>query len=215
MSEIKQQIENINNEFIEMVGGSFVRVDTGELFTLAEVKKYIAKKVDILIHKNLDETKRVAFETLGVSTEQTLIKKRSKIKPISNRSKYDGGEFNMAYRSGIERVFDMKLEINEKLVYYVLRDFISYPSNCIMINGQIPTMIELESIIGLKERTIRKALKSLEDKNLIKLVQSSHRKAIYVNPEYYASGKDLLTETLKMFELLECDYEKIEEYINE
>ena len=96
----------------------------------------------------------------------------------------------------------MKLEVNEKLVYFVLRDFTVFPSNSIMINGQVPTFAELEPIIGLKERTIRKAVKSLEAKGLFKLKQSGHKKVIYVNPSYYATGKNLDIDTVKMFDLM-------------
>jgi DNA-binding transcriptional ArsR family regulator len=74
-------------------------------------------------------------------------------------------------------------------------------------------MIELEPIIGLSERSIRESLKSLEEKGLIKLIQSGHRKAIYINPSYYATGKDLDSDTLQMFSLIKCDDEKVNEYL--
>jgi hypothetical protein len=109
----------------------------------------------------------------------------------------------------------MKLENNEKLVFYVLRDFIAYPSNCIMINGHIPSFPEFEAIVGLTERTIRKAIKSLIEKGLFQTKMSGHKKALYVNPAYYASGKNLDIDTLKMFGLLEFDEEKVESYLEE
>ena len=107
----------------------------------------------------------------------------------------------------------MKLSNNEKLVFYVLRDYIQYPTNCIVINDSIPSIKDLEPLVGLTERSMVGVLKSLEEKKLIKRVQSGHKKAIYVNPEYYASGKDLEIETLKLFGLLECDDTKIDQYI--
>lgn len=122
-------------------------------------------------------------------------------------------EANFVFRESINCLVSMKLEVNEKLVYYVLRDFIAYPSNSVMINEQIPSFVELEVIVGIKERTIRKALKSLEIKGLIKLVQSGHKKAIYVNPAYYASGKELNIDVLEMFELVECDNRKVDAYL--
>jgi len=109
---------------------------------------------------------------------------------------------NIVYRDMVQELIGMQLEVNEKLVYYVLRDFTVFPSNSIMINGKVPTFAELEHIIGLKERTIRKAIKSLEQKELFKLKQSGHKKVIYVNPEYYATGKNLGIDTVKMFDLM-------------
>ena len=108
---------------------------------------------------------------------------------------------------------NMKMDKNEKLVYYVLRDFVQYPSNCVIINDVVPTFKDLEPITSLTERTIRDAIKALESKNILKLNQSGHRKAIYINPEYYASGKELSVDTLKMFGLLTIDEEKIESYL--
>ena len=45
------------------------------------------------------------------------------------------------------------------------------------------------------------------------MVQVGHSKAIYVNPKYCATGKDLDIDTLKLFDLLECDDEKINSYL--
>lgn len=212
MRGIKEYIESVNKEFIEVIGGSFVRVDTGEIFNLVEVQKYVQKKMEKYTKRNLDEIKHHTFESMGVEPDQLLVKRKEK-KHKNNKSRFEGGEFNIVYREKIEGVISLKLEVNEKLVYYVLRDFIAYPSNCVMINEEIPTFEQLEPIIGLKERTIRKALKSLEVKGLIKLRQSGHRKAIYVNPSYYASGKDLNIDVLEMFDLVQCDNGKVDSYL--
>ena len=127
-----------------------------------------------------------------------------KKKPPKKETKttYEGGDFNIVYRFKLEELLNMKLEVNEKLVYYILRDFTVFPSNSIMINDKVPTFEELEAIVGLKERTIRKAVKNLEIKGLFKLKQSGHKKVIYVNPSYYATGKNLDIDTVKMFDLM-------------
>lgn len=121
---------------------------------------------------------------------------------------------NIVFRDKIRDICNMQLDKNEKLVYYVLRDFVQHPSNCVMINGEVPKFKELEGLISLTERKIRDCLKSLEVKNLLKLVQSGHRKAIYINPEYYATGKELNITTLALFGLVEIDQEKINGYIS-
>ena len=126
---------------------------------------------------------------------------------------YDNGSFKKVYINNVEKLELLDLNNNEKLVYYVLRDYAQYPTNCVVIKEHIPTMAELEPIVGLSERSIRESLKSLDEKRLIKLVQSGHRKAIYINPEYYATGKELDTEVLHMFGLIQCDDEKVNEYL--
>ena len=45
------------------------------------------------------------------------------------------------------------------------------------------------------------------------MVQCGHKKSIYVNPQYTASGKDLDIETLQLFNLIECDEEKVNSYL--
>jgi len=195
MSEMIEFVEKINSEFIGMVGGSYVSTRTGELFTQKELDKHVKDKVEMF---NIERFKESV--ACGIPLDQVLLKKKPPKK--ETKSTYEGGEFNIVYRFKLEELIDMQLEVNEKLVYYILRDFTVFPSNSIMINGQVPTFEELEPIIGLKERTIRKAVKALEAKGLLKLKQSGHKKVIYVNPEYYATGKNLDIGTVKMFDLM-------------
>ena len=213
--ELMDLINQINGEFEGMVGGNYVRLDTGELFTKTEVDKYVARRLEEFSIKQIGEIKKAGDIVFGVETDQILINKRSKKPKVRNKVKFENGDFNIVYKNEniIMELIKMKLEVNEKLVYYVLRDFVSFPSNSILINGEVPTILELEPLIGLKERTIRKALKGLEEKGLIKMMNSGVRKCIFFNPFYYASGKELEAETLKMFELLEYDENKVEEYI--
>jgi hypothetical protein len=214
-SDIDKFIDELNKEFKEVIGGSYVKVETGEIFTKAEVQKYVQKKLEIYSAKHLETVKKSSFESFGTMPDQQLFNKRSKGNSrMKTKDRYDGGNFNMVYRNKIDEVVNMKLDINEKLVYFTLRDFIVHPTNCILINDEVPTFPQLENIVGLKERSIRKAIKSLEEKGLVKLKQSGHRKAIYVNPSYYASGKDFNTEVLQMFGLVECDDEKVNSYLN-
>ncbi|WEG18464.1 hypothetical protein PQ478_08270 [Alkalihalophilus pseudofirmus] len=214
-NETRKYIESLNNEFTEIVGGSYVKLSSGELFTQTEVKKYVKKKLEEYTSKFMQDIKQQSNETFEVVPEQRLINHRSMINMprLKTKDRYDGGEFNMVYRNKINEVIAMKLSNNEKLVFFTLRDFITYPTNCILINNEVPKFPDYENIVGLKERTIRKVIKSLEDKGLFKLKQHGHKKAIYVNPSYYASGKELDIEVLQMFDLIDCDDRKIEEYL--
>jgi DNA-binding transcriptional ArsR family regulator len=211
--EFTKYIIELNDEFQQIHGGSFVYLSTGEMFTSVEVQKYIKLKIEQYSKDKFHEMKQVANEILGVRTDQRIVSGRSKKKKAKNRVTYDGGNFNIVYENKLEDVVNLKLSNNEKLVYYVIRDYAQYPTNCVVIKDHIPAMIELEPIIGLSERSIRESLKSLEEKGLIKLIQSGHRKAIYINPSYYATGKDLDSDTLQMFSLIKCDDEKVNEYL--
>jgi len=195
MSEMKDFVNEINSEFVNMVGGSYASIKTGEIFTQKELDKLVKSKVEAF---NIERFKESV--ACGVPLDQVLMKKRPPKK--ETKTTYEGGDFNIVYRSRLEELIGMQLEVNEKLVYYVLRDFTVFPSNSIMINDKVPTFEELEPILGLKERTIRKAVKALELKGLFKLKQSGHKKVIYVNPEYYATGKNLDIDTVKMFDLM-------------
>lgn len=77
-----------------------------------------------------------------------------------------------------------------------------------------PTFEALGKYIGISDRNLRKYIHKLEDVNLIKLVKVGYKKAIVFNPEYYATGKDLDIDTLRLFNLVECDDDKVNEYLN-
>ena len=138
--------------------------------------------------------------------------KKFNIKSLVAIYTYKNGRY---YFKKYNKKHDEKLTLVEKGFYSWVCDFVSYPTNCVIINDQVPTIETLTNIIGIKERALRGHLKTLESKGLIKLVQFGHKKAIYVNPRYYASGKDLDIETLRMFDLIECDENKINSYIED
>lgn len=211
MEELRQYINDLNNEFADITGGNFCKLNSGEIFTKEEVNKYIAKKIEVFNIERQADVNSVAREN-GIELEQRLINKRSKNKK-KLKERYDGGDFNMLYRKEVDSIMAFKLTLVEEGVYSRLCKFIQYPTNCVMVNGQIPSIEILMNIMDLKERSLRGHLKTLCDKGLIKMVQCGHKKSIYVNPQYCASGKDLDIETLRMFNLIECDNEKVNSYL--
>lgn len=116
-------------------------------------------------------------------------------------NKYNKNRYLYIRKDNIYSITEMKLDATDKLVYYILRDCID-KQNCVTINGVIPSFVELEPILSLSDRTIRKSLKILEENNLIKLVQSGHRKAIYINPEYCSYSLEVADELLEMFNII-------------
>lgn len=213
---IREYIYEIESNFQEIQGGSFVDLETSEIITKSEHDKIIQAKLEAYKCKILAETNQIALNDFGIENTQTLSNKRLSHKKQSKiRDRFDNGEFNMVYRMKVEEVLKMKLSNNEKLVYYVLRDFVQYPTNFIVIAGALPTTKQLEKLIGLSEKSIVNALKGLENKNLIKRKQVGHKKAIVMNPEYYASGKDLEIDTLAMFGLVQIRKDVVDTYLEE
>src|SRR5574344_752068 len=181
MEDLKNYIEELNKMFMEIAGGSYCNISTGEMFTQTEVKKFIGLKIEEFNLKRQSEINLIAREQ-GIELDQKLINKRSKAKKGKKlKEHYDGGEFNMVYRKELENKMALKLTLVEKGFYSWLCDFVSYPTNCVMINEQIPTIELLTNIIGIKERALRGHLKTLQEKGLIKLIQFGHKKAIYIN----------------------------------
>ncbi len=213
MEDLKEYIENLKEQFVQMTDTNYCNLATGEVFTLAEVNKYMSKKIEEFnILRNADVLK-TAREN-GIEVEQRLINKRSKKKKSGKcKERYDRGDFNIIYREEMINFMALKLTLIEEGVFSRLCKFLQYPTNCVVINGNIPSIEILTTIMDLKERALRGHLKTLEQKGVIKLIQSGHKKAIYVNPQYCSTGKDLDIDTLKMFNLIECDNEKVESYL--
>ena len=213
---VREYIYEVESNFQEIQGGSFVDIGTGEIITKSEHDKIIQVHLEGFKCRVLSEANQTALNEFGIENTQKLTNTRNKKKKSNNtREKYDNGEFNIVYRNRIEGILKMKLNSNEKLVYYVLRDFVQYPSNFVVMANSLPTTKQLEKVIGLSEKSIISALKGLENKNLIKRKQVGHRKAIAVNPEYYASGKDLDIDTLSMFGLVNVREDVIDTYLKE
>jgi hypothetical protein len=217
--EIRKCVQSISNEFEESKNGIFVYLETGELFTQTEYTKYLKGKLEKFKIELFGEINEISEEQ-GVENEQRIINKRStkQIGKLNCRQRYDrGGAFCIMYKDSLNDFENIYKQLNatEKLVYYRLRDFIAYPTNCIVINDRIPSVKDLEPIIGLTERSIVTALSELERLELIKRKQYGHKKAIYFNPYFYASGKDLSIETLELFELIDCDNDKVNTYLDD
>jgi len=209
--EISDYIKELNSQFIETIGGSYCKISTGELFTQTEVNKYVKLKIEEYNTLYIASVRSIADKE-GINLDQHLINNRSKKKTNKKlKERYDGGEFNMVYRERLGDIMALKLNATEKGVWYSLGELCTYPTNTVMIGGNIPSFEDISVYIGMSERNLRRYLKILEDKNLMKTSQCGYKKSIVINPEYYATGKELDIDTLKLFNLVECDDNKINE----
>ncbi len=84
---------------------------------------------------------------------------------------------------------------------YVLRlmPHIKYPENCISINGENPTQVQLAELFKIKPRQMRNVLVELEYMEIIKIKRVGKNNVIYVNPFFIRSGAEIYTETCEMF----------------
>lgn len=212
MEGLREYIENLKSQFVQMTDSNYCNLTTGEVFTLAEVNRYMTKKVEEFNKIVMSELNNEALDN-GIEVGQRLINKRSKKKNSKHKERYDRGDFNIIYREEMKNFMALKLTLIEEGVFSRLCKFLNYPTNCVMVNGNIPSIDILMNVMDLKERALRGHLKTLEEKGVIKLVQSGHKKAIYINPQYCSTGKDLDFDTLQMFDLVECDDRKVKEYL--
>lgn len=213
---LKEYIDEINSHFTKIEDGSLVNLDTGEIFSNSEFKDLVKRKLEIYNRVKLESMKKEENEN-GFEINQNIynidyIKDRKKRFNSRPKEKYDGGDFNMVYRDKLPKLNDM-LNFSEKGVWYSLCELTGYPSNCVLINGEVPTFKEISDYVGMSERNLRRYIKTLEEKQLIKFCTVGFRKAMFINPEYYATGKELDLNTLKLFNLIELDEDKINDYI--
>lgn len=201
----KEEIIALKERFEPLHANQFVDLETGEILTKDEMKKIQVNETEAIKLKFFDDINKISHTVLELENQQRVVNKRSKKSKKDNKIKFQyksGYEFNKVFRDKIEKGEYMKLDKNEKLAYFVLRDFVSQPSNSIVIDGRIPKVEELASMCSLSKPTLTDALKSLEEKGLIKRIQEGKYKMIYFNPEYCTGGW-VEKETLEMFGLEE------------
>ena len=92
-----------------------------------------------------------------------------------------------------------KLSIHARATIATLEGLIVFPSNCVIIDGNIPTYKCLQDIVGIGKSKMYDVLNELEYNEIIKRQKESGRIAIYFNPFLYSSGKVVTKTTHDMF----------------
>ena len=201
--EFKEKIIALKERFEPLHANQFVDLESGEILTKDEMKKIQTKRTEEIKLDFFDDINKISLTILELENQQRVVNKRSKKSKKDNKVRFQyksGYEFNKVFRDKIKEGEYMKLDKNEKLAHFVLRDFVSHPSNAIVIDGKIPKVEELAKICSLSKPTLTDALVSLEEKGLIKRVQEGKYKMIYFSPEYYSGGW-VDGETLELFGL--------------
>lgn len=211
LNEFKELAEGLKERFQEMHCNQFVDYETGELLTRDEMNKIQQEIIEDYKIQIFGDINKISMNVLELENQQRLVNKRSKKakKDDKLRVQYkSGAPFNKVFRDMISKENYMKLDKHEKLVYFVLRDFITNPDNCVMIDGEVPTIDEMKEVVGLSKTVFIDSLKKLEEKGLIiRKFENVRRKLIYYNPKY-ATGGWVSEYTLDMFGLKRCDIEE-------
>ncbi len=84
-------------------------------------------------------------------------------------------------------------------IIYMLTIALDYPSNSIIINGEIPTIDELLEFLDIGRTKFYEVMKILENNNVIKRVKKPAGLVIYLNPYVHSSGRQIDIKTRDMF----------------
>ena len=108
--------------------------------------------------------------------------------------------FIKVYRGeGVELIMNKTLDIFEKGFMFTIQPFVEFKTNCVIINGEFPTVEYLADLAGMSLRKANDIIKSLEKKNLIKRYKDGLHKKIFVNPNYMCAGAKLEGEIPSYF----------------
>jgi len=97
--------------------------------------------------------------------------------------------FIKVYRGeGVKLIMNKTLDIFEKGFMFTIQPFVEFKTNCVIIEGEFPTVEYLAELAGMSPRKANDIIKSLEKKNLIKRYKDGLHKKIFVNPHYMCAG---------------------------
>ena len=118
--------------------------------------------------------------------------------------------FIKVYRGeGVELIMNKTLDIFEKGFMFTIQPFVEFKTNCVIIDGEFPTVEYLAELAGTSPRKANDIIKSLEKKNLIKRYKDGLHKKIFVNPNYMCAGSIIEGEIPSYF-MSEIDRETME-----
>lgn len=94
--------------------------------------------------------------------------------------------FIKIYRNEVSQlVEDEILDAYEQAFLFVILPHIAFKTNCVIVNGDFPTLEYMAKKTKLSVRKIKQVVKSLEDKNIIRRYKDGINKKIFVNPDYF------------------------------
>ena len=174
--------------------GLIVDKDTGEIMTNKQYHETFSESlrdaIGVYISSCLtvEQTPKLELRTI----------KNAKCAVVPIKEKY---YFNKVFRKDMQSIMmNGKLSKDELAIIGFMQNFITFPDNIFLVNGMYLTLEEISKISNINRNALAKALKSLENRQIIKMI-TSHKKAptIYFNPFLISTGGVIAVETYAMF----------------
>lgn len=174
--------------------GLIIDKETGEILTQEQyhdefhedLKNAISLYVKSCI--NVGENPKLELRKIA-NTKQACV-------PI--KEKY---HFNKVFRVDMQSLM-LRGNLNKDELAFIgfMQNFIAFPNNDLVINHAYLSIEELSKIMGINRNALSKAIKSLEEKQVLKMIKRHrHAPIIYINPFLISSGGVIAFETYMMF----------------
>lgn len=182
---------------------SWTFIETGELHNDLQRKGIIKSILDNDQIKNFHENGDLYLK-YDVPNDRKVINKKNKKNPETTLIPWKDDPkkdlFIKVYRGeGVELIMNQILDIFEKGFMFTIQSFVEYKTNCIIIDGDFPTVEYLAELSGMSPRKANDIVKSLEKKNIIKRYKDGLHKKIFVNPHYMCAGSKIEGEIPSFF----------------
>lgn len=184
---------------------SWIFIETGEIHNEFQRKGIIQ---DILDRQQIGDFHNCddLYKEFGCNNNRKMANKNSKKPPVEDScipwkvSVRNTNRFIKLYRNEVSQlVEDEVLDAYEQAFLFVILPHIEFKTNCVIVDGEYPTLEYMAQKTKLSLRKIKQVVKSLEDKNLVKRYKDGIHKKIFVNPNYFCAGSIIEGEVPSYF----------------
>lgn len=201
MLDFGEQVNKLKAKYKEKENGEYVNIKTSEVITKEEYERLFVALSKKYINKTAQEPAKYGIDAgVYIGGRKPITKKK-----VIKKSYYSNGDFNIMYRIAQKKIDSFELDIHTEFLYYKLATLLVHPYNVVQIDGVEPLFPDLAKHVKMSERKMYSSMKKLEELGVIKFLNAGHKKAIYMNPEYFATGTSLDKHTLILFGLFQSD----------
>lgn len=175
-------------------GEKYCNEETGEIYTQQDLDRFSDEELFNQLRKynerQLDYGTNVNYELRRKSDKES-----HKIRVKENYN------FNMMHTTDLrDMILSGEFDKKEGTFIGLVTPFICYPNNDVQVKKKYLPLIELGKLIGYGKNTIGEIVKSLEEKEVIKVIWGGNKPPIiYFNPFLYSAGRDIDKEVAEMF----------------
>lgn len=182
------------NEYFIYEDKRIVNGITGEIILEKDFHKIfgkeIANKIDGYVEMCMELETYPKFEIRSIKKSQYAV--------VPIKEKY---EFNKVFRMDMKTIMlNEKLNKNELAFIGMFTCMLKFPTNDIVVDNKYLTLEELGDMIGMSRNTVSKTIKSLEKRDIVKMVvRHKMPPVIYFNPFLVSTGRIIEYDTFRMF----------------